>query len=87
LDLKFKLNILWLENKLGISIDQIQSGKRIPLTNYFFWPESDAWEQIRNELNSKPWILNEEKAELLNTTAVTMNKWQDFFKKQILTEK
>jgi len=87
LDLKFKLNILWLKNKLGIAIDQIQSGKKIPLTNYFFWPESDAWEQIRNELDGKPWILNEEKAELLNATAVTMNKWQDFFKKQILTEK
>ena len=33
---RFKLNILWLENELGIAIDQIQSGEQIPSTEYFF---------------------------------------------------
>ena len=33
---KFKINIIWLENELGIAVDQIQSGEQIPLTKYFF---------------------------------------------------
>ena len=46
--LKCKLNILWLENELGITIEQI------PLTDYFFSPKSDTWDQIRQELETKP---------------------------------
>ena len=60
--MKFKLNVLWLENELGIAIDQIQSGEQIPLTDYFFWPKIDAWYQIKRELETKPWISKEEKA-------------------------
>ena len=74
---KFNLSILWLENKLGIAVNQIQSGEQIPLTNYFFWPQNDAWDQIRNELDTKPWITNANKAKLLNATATIMNQWQD----------
>ena len=74
---RFKLNILWLENELGIAIDQIQSGEQIPLTEYFFWPKGDTWEQIRVELATKPWILKKEKAQLLNTTATIMKQWQN----------
>jgi 30S ribosomal protein 3 len=75
--LKFKLNVLWLENELGIAIDQIQSGEQIPLTDYFFWPKIDTWYQIKRELETKPWISKEEKAKLLNSTATIMNQWQD----------
>lgn len=75
--MKFKLNVLWLENELGIAIDQIQSGEQIPLTDYFFWPKIDTWYQIKRELETKPWISKEEKAKLLNSTATIMNQWQD----------
>jgi len=74
---RFKLNILWLENELGIAIDQIQSGEQIPLTEYFFWPKGDTWEKIRVELATKSWILKKEKAQLLNTTATIMKQWQN----------
>jgi 30S ribosomal protein 3 len=77
LSTKFKLNILWLETKLGIGIDQIQAGKQIPLTNYFFWPKSDTWDQIRDDLETKTWITNKERAEILNLTATIMNEWQN----------
>jgi 30S ribosomal protein 3 len=66
---KFKLNILWLKNELGIAVDQLQSEERIPLTEYFFWPKNDAWDQIRRELETKPWISTIEKGNLLNTAA------------------
>ena len=78
---RFKLNILWLENELGIAIDQIQAGEQIPLTDYFFWPKSDIWDQIRQELETKPWILTKEKAQLLNATATIMNEWQNSMNK------
>ena len=45
---KFKLNILWLENELGVALIKYK-GEKIPLTNYFFWPQNDTWEQIRND--------------------------------------
>ena len=80
---RFKLNILWLENELGIAIDQIQSGEQIPLTVYFFWPKSDTWDQIRRELETKPWILTKEKAQLLNATATIMNQWQNSMNKTV----
>jgi len=73
---KFKLNILWLENKLGISIDQIQSDGPIPLTKFVFWPKSDAYDQIRLQLSTRPWILNEDKRRLLDSTASIMARWQ-----------
>ena len=78
---RFKLNILWLENELGIAIDQIQAGEQIPLTDYFFWPKSDTWDQIRQELETKPWILTKEKAQLLYATATIMNEWQNSMNK------
>ena len=78
---RFKLNILWLENELGIAIDQIQAGEQIPLTDYFFLPKSDTWDQIRQELETKPWILTKEKAQLLNATATIMNEWQNSMNK------
>ena len=78
---RFKLNILWLENELGIAIDQIHAGEQIPLTDYFFWPKSDTWDQIRQELETKPWILTKEKAQLLNATATIMNEWQNSMNK------
>jgi 30S ribosomal protein 3 len=80
---RFKLNILWLENELGIAIDQIQAGEQIPLTDYFFWPKSDTWDQIRQELETKPWILTKEKAQLLNATATIMNQWQNSMNKTV----
>ena len=80
---RFKLNILWLENELGIAIDQIQSGEQTPLTDYFFWPKSDTWDQIRRELETKPWILTKEKAQLLNATATIMNQWQNSMNKTV----
>ena len=73
---KLQLNILWLDNKIGLAIDQFQSGERIPLTSYFFWPETDAWGQIKSELETKLWIKNSDKTELLYGIATIMNQWQ-----------
>jgi len=84
---KLKLNIIWLETKLGLAVNQIQSDKQIPLTQYYFWPKTDVWDQIKTELNTKPWILETEKISLLNSTAELMNQWQNYANQKIAYSK
>jgi hypothetical protein len=31
-------------------------GPRTPLTEYYFWPKVDAWEELKKTLDSKDWI-------------------------------
>jgi 30S ribosomal protein 3 len=75
--LNFKFNILWLENSLGIAIDQVSSHTNIPLTSYYFWPRNDVWEQIRIELNTRKWINKNEKIYILNSVTKILNSWQE----------
>jgi len=71
-----KLQVLWLDSSLGLAVNQNTLGEVIPLTSYYFWPVSEAWEQIRFELDSKPWIPEEERVQLLNLVVDVMNQWQ-----------
>ena len=73
---KLNLQVLWLDDSLGLAVNQQTSGGIFPLTPYYFWPISEAWEQIRFELDSKQWIPSEERIRILNVAVDVMNCWQ-----------
>ena len=79
-----KLKVLWLKNSLGLGIDQVNMKHQFPLTQYYFWPKTDAWEQIKVELMSKIWIEERERIYLLNNVSDIINYWQTNRKKQNL---
>ena len=50
---KFILKFLWLEKSIGVSLDQVVNQKSFPETEYFFWPRSDAWDDLRICIENK----------------------------------
>lgn len=72
----FTLRIIWLQYNIGIAIDHIVNQGYSPLSSYFFWPRNDAWTQIKKELESKPWISDSDKIDLLNQVTIIINYWQ-----------
>ena len=68
-----KLKAIWGRNFLGLAIDQVIDTYQLPITTYYFWPRTEAWEQLRLELDLKSWIPKEEKIKVLNSAAKLMN--------------
>jgi len=73
--LQLKLRILWVKNSLGLAVDQIGSEEQYALTPYYFWPKTEAWEQLKLNLNSKFWLTQDEKMAILKTASQVMKYW------------
>ena len=72
-----ELKLVWQEQFLGLSLNQIIDNHSIPMTSYFIWPKTDAWEQLKFEFDSKPWIQEAEKVMVLNNITRLMNQWRE----------
>ena len=46
---------------MGLAIDQSKFRKHYSLTPYYFWPKTEAWEQLKLELDSKLWLTKKKK--------------------------
>eukprot|EP00798_Chlamydomonas_sp_ICE-L_P013192 gene13192-19025_t len=84
---EYRLVFLWQEKALAVAIDQVFSkGQTSPLTEYFFWPRKDAWEDLRLALEGKPWITDGDKSLLLNRLTQVIGLWQDESSKRTISE-
>lgn len=74
---RFLLKFLWLEKTVAVCLDQKLGDKTLPLTEYYFWPQTDAWEEIKIFVESKDWITKVEVVILLNVVTEVINYWQE----------
>lgn len=77
METNFRLRFLWLEKDIAVCLDYSVRGKTFPLTEYYFWPQTDAWEDMRVYLETSTWISQSESIYLLNTLTEVINYWQD----------
>ena len=75
---QLKLRVLWLKDFLGLAIDQTVLNESYPLTSYYLWPQTEAWDQIKLELDSKLWVTEPEKIKILNLTTKIINFWPQY---------
>jgi len=73
---KLVLRIIWSKEVLGLAIDQKKGNQIYPLTSYYLWPKTKAWEQLQSELDSRPWLPSKHKIEILNFTTEVLNYWK-----------
>jgi 30S ribosomal protein 3 len=75
---EFKLKFIWFGNKgIAVALNQKFSNKFLPVTEYFFWPRSDAWDEMRVCLKAKHWISPNDLVLILNQLTEVINFWQD----------
>jgi 30S ribosomal protein 3 len=74
--MQLKLRVLWLRNILGFAIDSTEFENSYPLTSYYFWPKTEAWEQLKLELDTKSWSSDVEKIKILNLITEIMDFWR-----------
>ena len=72
-----KLKVLCSEKVIAFALDEKIGEKINPITEYFFWPRKNAWEDLKMELKEKTCINDNEAIEVLNQTTEIINYWEE----------
>jgi hypothetical protein len=73
----YVLNCLYLEKAVGIAVDQrLASGEKGPVTEYYWWPAKDAWNDLKAQLEGMPWIAEADVVDIMNNATSIINFWQ-----------
>lgn len=72
---EYILKIIWTKSDLAIAVEKLYKTTTIPLTTFFFWPREDGWKLLEKELDSKPWINQDDKIQILNMYTNIINIW------------
>jgi 30S ribosomal protein 3 len=73
---KYLFKILWSQTYIAIAINELyEKNYDIPLTTFYFWPREDGWKLLKSELDSKPWLIEKSKLEILNGYTLLINFW------------
>lgn len=71
------LKFIWMEKHIGVAVDQVIPGYGpVPLSPYYWWPRTDAWEELKTKLEEKNWIPQRQAIVLLNQATDIINLWQ-----------
>eukprot|EP00891_Asterochloris_glomerata_P001453 jgi/Astpho2/1453/Aster-06302 len=77
----YALNVLWLERNIGMAVDQVfgesETQRRAPVTEYFFWPRNDAWDEVKAAMETKPYISERQRIDLLNKVTQVIRLWEN----------
>lgn len=85
---KYVFKVLWSKTYIGIAINEKhKENLDVPLTTFYFWPQEEGWELLKAELDSKPWISEKSKIEILNGYTVILNFWLKTIYKTTKTKK
>lgn len=74
---QLNLKFLWLEKSIAVALDQRISDRSTPLTEFFFWPQTDAWEEVKSFLEKSTWVDQNDSVVLLNQLTEVINEWQE----------
>ncbi len=74
---KLVLKFLWLDKTLAVAVDQKINDRTSPLTEFFFWPQIDAWEEMKIFFESNDWIDQNDSIHLLNQITEVIHEWQE----------
>ena len=71
------LRVLCGKDNIMFALEQKNLNKSFFISPYYIWPKTNAWDLLNLEFNSRPWISENEKIELLNITTDIMNLWRE----------
>nr|YP_009968217.1 ORF171 [Cyanidiococcus yangmingshanensis]QMX77318.1 ORF171 [Cyanidiococcus yangmingshanensis]UNJ15933.1 putative ribosomal protein 3 [Cyanidioschyzonaceae sp. 3]WDB00376.1 putative ribosomal protein 3 [Cyanidiococcus yangmingshanensis] len=76
--MQLKLKVVSSKQLLAMAVDQLLTPTdKMPVTGYYFWPRTDAWNLLKTELESKIWIWPSERKKILDEATYVINHWQN----------